>query len=361
MNLLRFFLLQCKRVLKNKAFLVLLLLFPVCMFALSGAFDAEEDSRIPVGLCMTNDDPLTVTLCEKLITGNDSLFRFYEVSSEEELTKLVQSGKIECGYLFRKPLLEELDDRHTKNLITVLVSEHTTCKGVLNEYVYANLFEEYSLHLLTETLRDTAHLPFTEDAAEDFSLPPVTDADIEESYRSHLFGDTFTFEVTYLSSQYTEEAAEGTSSTVAPLFRGLTAIFLLLCGFLALLTVHDDRKNGLYERIHGMTRPLCMVLSMVTYLLPAGIVSLLALGLSGQLTGLGTELLALLCYIALLLVFYGILGTLIRNHTMLCAAFPMLLLCTLVFTPVIVDLSAFFPWIKAVRYVLPTYYYLLFF
>ena len=361
MNFLRFFSLQLKRIMKNKAFLVLLLLFPVCLFILSGAFDAEEDSRIPVGLCIQTDDPLTDTLCKKLISGNDSLFRFYEVASEEELTKLVQSSKIECGYLFRKPLLEELDDRHTKNLITVFVSEHTTCKGVLNELVYANLFEEYSLHLLTETLKEAEHLPFTEADAKDFSLPAVTEADIEESYRSHLFGDTFTFEVTFLSSEHTEEPAEGTSSTVAPLFRGLTAIFLLLCGFLALLTVHDDRKNGLYERMHGMTRPLCMVLSMLTYLLPAGIISLLALGVSGHLVGLGTELTALLCYIVLLLVFYGILGTLIRNHTMLCAAFPMLLLCTLVFTPVIVDLSAFFPWIKVVRYVLPTYYYLFFF
>ena len=254
-----------------------------------------------------------------------------------------------------------MDDRHTKNLITVLVSEHTTCKGVLNELVFSQLFEEYSLHLLTETLQDAAHLPFSEEAAAEFSLPPVTETDIEESYRSHLFGDTFTFEVTFLSSKHAEGPTEGTSSTVAPLFRGLTAIFLLLCGFLALLAVHEDRKNGLYERIHGMAQLLCMVLSMLAYLLPSGIISLLALGVSGHLIGFGTEVTALLCYIVLLLVFYGILGTLIRNHTMLCAAFPMLLLCTLVFTPVIVDLSAFFPWIKIVRYVLPTYYYLFFF
>lgn len=361
MNFARFFSLQLKRVAKNKAFLLLLLLFPVCLISLSLAFDTEEDSRIPVGLCIATEDPLTETLCQKLITGNDSLFRFYKVASEEELIKLVQSGKIECGYLFRKPLLEELDDRHTKNLVTVLVSEHTTCKGVLNELVYANLFEEYSLHLLTETLREADHLPFTKDAASEFSLPAVTDADIEESYRSHLFGDTFTFEVTYLSSDRANTPEEGTSATVAPLFRGLTSVFLLLCGFLALLTVHDDRKNGLYERLHGSTRPLCMTFSMLAYLLPTGAVSLLALGLSGHLTNLGTELLALLCYIVLLLVFYGILGSLIRNHTMLCAAFPMILLCTLVFTPVIADLSAFFPWIKVVRYALPTHYYLFFF
>lgn len=361
MNYIRFFLLQLKRILKSKAYLILLFLFPICLFVLSKTYEAEEDSRIPVGLCVGTEDVLTEALCRKLTESDDSLFRFFEVSSEEALTKLVQSNEIECGYLFRKPLLEELDSHHTKNLITVLVSENTTCKGVLNELVYANLFEEYSLHLLKETLKSAEHLPFSDEVAVNFSLPPVTDEAIEKSYRSHLLnGETFTFDVIFLSSAASEHA-EGTSSTAVSLFRGLTALFLLLCGFLALLALHDDLTGGLYMRLHGITRPFCMILTMLSYLLPAGVISLLALGISGHLLSLGTELFGLLCYVLLLLIFYGVLGSLIRNRTMLCAAFPMILLCTLVFTPVIVDLSAFFPWIKMVRYALPTYYYLLFF
>lgn len=361
MKLSRFFYLQLKRVLKNTGYTLLLLLFPLCLFLLSIALRSEDDTRIPVGLFNETDDPLTDTLCQKLLTGNDSLFRFYEMSSEEELTRLVQSSKIECGYLFRKPLLKELDNRHTKNLITVLVSEHTTCKGVLNELVYASLFEEYSLQILTKALEAANHLPFSEEAATVFSLPPVTGGVIEESYRSHLSGDTFTFEITYLSSDVSPEKANGTVSTIAPLFRGLTAVFLLLCGFLAWLTVSNDRKNGLYKRTHSIVTPLCMGLSMLAYLLPAGVISLLGLGFSGHLTALTAELPALLCYVVLLLIFFGILGSLIQSHTTLCAAFPMILLCTLIFTPVITDLSTFFPWIKVIRYALPTYYYLFFF
>lgn len=361
MSFLRFFLLQLKRIAKNKAFLLLLLLFPVCLFLFAQTFRAEEDSRIPVGLCLQTEDMLADTLCEKLLTGNDSLFRFFAVSSEEELTKLVQSNQAECGYLFHKPLLTELDNRHTKNLITVLVSEHTTCKAVLNELVYAKLFEEYSLHLLIETLQATNQLPFTESAANAFLLPPVTEKTISEAYRTHLSEDTFTFEIVSLSSEQSEKSSVGTASTVVPLFRGFAAIFLLLCGFLGLLAVQKDCKNGLYQRLHGVAQPFCATLTMLSYLLPGGAFSLLALSVSGNRKGIATELFALLCYQLLLLAFYGLWGRLLRNHTMLCAAFPMLLLCTLVFTPVIVDLSAFFPWIRLVRYALPTYYYLLFF
>lgn len=362
MNYFIFFLLQLKRLWKNKSAVLLLFLFPLLLFLLSRAFRTGQDSRIPVGICPAAEDSLTETLCRKLLEGNDSLFRFFEVSSEEELVRLVQGRQAECGYVFSKPLLEELDRHHLKNLVTVLVSETTTCKGVLNELIYAKLFEEYSLHLLKKTLAAAGHLPFSDDAAAAFLLPPVTEQEIEHRYRSHLLGgDTFTFEVTFLSSDSQTEHTSGTSSAAFPLFRGFTAVFLLLCGFLALLTVHADRRNGLYKRLHSVRRPLCMTLTMLSYLLPAGLVCLSALGISGCISSLGRELLSLCCYVLLLLIFYALLGTLIRSHTMLCAAFPMLLLCTLVFTPVIVDLSAFFPWIKAVRYALPTYYYLLFF
>lgn len=361
MNYIKFFLLQIKRITKNKGFLLLLILFPICLFALFQSFRTEEDSRIRVGLCLNTEDTLTELLYEKLLAKNDTLFDFVEFTTEKELISGIKNNEIECGYFFKKPLLKELDKRHMKNLITVYVSEKTTCKGVLNEVVYSNLFEEYALHLLQKTLKKADDLPFDELDAEEFSLPPVTDEAIEESYRSHVLQDTFMFEVTTLSSEETEKQFQGTIGTAFPLFRGFVSLFLLLCGFLALLTVFDDQKNGLYAGFHGFTGPLCMVLTMFSHLLPAGLISLLTLKLSGCMQDVTNECSALFAYLLVMIVFYGILGSLIRNHTMLCAAFPMLLLCTLVFTPVVIDLSSYFPWLRYVRLMLPTFYYLTFF
>lgn len=361
MNLLTFFTLQLKRICKRTLFLCLLLLFPIVLFFLSRAFSAEEDSRISVGIYLDTEDALAKTLCEKLVASEDSLFSFSYTDTEEELMKAVQSNRFECGYLFQKDLGAELDRNHLKNLITVYTSENTTCTGVLNELVYAALFEEYSLIRLQETLQAANHLPLTEDASENRSLPTVTKEEIEEIYRSHLTdGSTFRIEV-ILPSSFGELPASGTRAATKPLLRGLTSLFLLLCGFLALLTSVRDNKNGLYARLHGIRRLLCPCLTLSAYLLPSAFVCLVGLGLSGSLIHLGTELLALFCYLIALLLFYSFLGALFRNHTVLCAAFPVLVLCTLVFTPIITDLSAFFPWIKAVRYVFPTYYYLLFF
>jgi len=363
MKLNVFLKLQQKRILKNIPFLLLLLLFPLCLFLLSRSFDKTEDSRIAVGLCLTTEDALAQTVCEKLVKAEDSLFSFSMISSEEDLIKKVQSNQLECGYLFQKELGEELDRSHLKNLITVYVSENTTCTGILNELVYANLFEEYSLSLLQESLNEAGHLPFTEQEAEEFSLPPVTEEDVAKHYRSQLTNNsTFRFDIQFVSGTDTLSSGQtGITAATTPMFRGLASLFLLLCGFLALLTAYQDERNGLYAKLYGAKRRLYPRIAQITYLLPAGVSCLLGLALSGAVTDLGKELIALLCYLATLLLFYTIIGTLIRNHTMLCAAFPMVLLCTLVFTPVIADLTAFFPWLKAIGYVLPTYYYLLFF
>ena len=361
MNLLTFFVLQLKRIGKRPLFLCLLLFFPVFLFFLSGAFTGEEDSRIPVGIYLGTEDTLAKTLCEKLTTSEDSLFAFSYADSEEALMKGVQNNRFECGYLFEKELGTELDRNHLKNLITVYTSESTTCTGVLNELVYAALFEEYSLALLQDTLREAGHLPFTENASQDSPLPPVTNAEIAQLYRSHLTdGSTFRIEV-ILPASSGELQDSGTRAAATPLLRGFTAVFLLLCGFIALLTRVRDKDNGLYTRLHGLHGLLCPYLTLLAYLLPSALVCLIGLGISGLLTHLGTELLALFCYILALLLFYSVLGALLRNHTLLCAAFPVLVLCTLIFTPVITDLSAFFLWIKAVRYAFPTYYYLMFF
>ena len=361
MSLRTFFLMQFKRLWKNKLFLLLLLLFPVCLYLLSHSFQKEEDSRISVGICLDTEDALAETLYEKLLNLEDSLFSFSPFSTEDELIKAVQSNQLECGYLLRKDLGKELDKKHLKNLIVVYTSENTTCKGIINELVYANLFEEYSLSLLQECLEDADHLPFTESDAESFPLPPVTTEDIEESYRFQLEdGSTFRFDVEFISEK-TTESLSGTAAATTPLLRGFTSVFLLLCGFLALLASYNDEKNGVYARLSGRGRFVFSRVTMLAYLLPSGLICLVGLALSGSVSHWGTELLALLCYLLALLLFYTVLGTLIHNHTVLCAAFPMVVLCTLIFTPVLVDLSAFFPWIKVVRYVLPTHYYLLFF
>lgn len=361
MKLSVFFFLQLKRLFKHKLFLLLLLMFPLCLFLLSHAFREEEDSRRKVGLCLATEDALTETLYRKLLTLEDSLFVFSPVSSEEDLKKAVQSNRFECGYLFEKPLGTELDKSRLKNLITVYVSENTTCEGILNELVYANLFEEYALSLLQTTLTEAGHLPFTDGDAVSFSLPSVTKEAIEEAYRSHLSdGSTFRIEVQFVTDSGSLAPADSTAAST-PLLRGLSALFLLLCGFLSLLVTYHDEANGLYARLHSFERVLFPRITMLTYLVPSGLVCLLGSILSGSFTNPLTEVTALLCYLVALLLFYTLLGTLLRNHTMLCAAFPMLVLCTLVFTPVLTDLSVFFPWLRVVRYALPSYYYLMFF
>lgn len=365
MKPLIFFGLQLKRMSKKKHLLFILGAFLIGMLLFSYSLSSREDTRIPIALCLETEDELAVTLYQKLLTSDDSVFRFIEADSFDDLTRMIENGSAECGYLLRKPLLYELEKKHINNLIRVYVSENTTCKGVLNEYVYSQLFEEYALQLLNTTLKKDDRLPFTEADAIEFNLPTVTDAVIEKQYRSYFDGkETFHFEIYTVSVK--DDAAVTVSedtvdSTLAPVFHGLTSLFLLLGGFLALLTVKKDQTNGLYDKLHGVERLNASVLTMTASLLPFFGVALLTLVVIPSQSPLQTELLPLIVYFPILVVFFLVLGRILPNTTVLCGAFPMLLMISVLFTPVITDLSTIFPWMRLVRLGLPTYYYLWFF
>ena len=81
-----------KRLWKNKLFLVLLLLFPVCLYLLSHSFQKEEDTRILVGVCLDTEDELAETLYEKLLDLEDSLFSFSSFASEDEFLGVIYAS-----------------------------------------------------------------------------------------------------------------------------------------------------------------------------------------------------------------------------------------------------------------------------
>ena len=91
MKLTVFFKLQLKRMMKNIPMMLLLLIFPLCLFLLSRSFDSKEDSRIAVGLCLATEDTLAGTVCEKLVNGNDSLFSF---------SMFIFTGGLSCRHFF---------------------------------------------------------------------------------------------------------------------------------------------------------------------------------------------------------------------------------------------------------------------
>lgn len=360
--------LQQKRMLRKKSFWFLILFFAGCMLFLTKSVKQNPNDAIVVAVCIDTDDPLATALGNRLTAANDNLFSFQPVFSREELQRMLVNGTAECGYLISKPLSYEFAKNHVNRLINVYVTDNTTCVGVINEYVYSMLYEEYAEQVVTNAILDDNMLPFTAAAAASHLLPPVTVEEIHKRYRDYTTGDElFAFDFFTVSDGTFFDGPPKTMPTlkkaavVSPLFRSLPALFLLLGGFLALLCYRKDYENGLYIKDSGLSRIIWSMLSMFSVLLLFAVVSAFILILTGTWTSTGIELLALLVYVVLLTLFYRLLSLLLRNTDMLCGALPMLVLLTLLFTPAITDLGSILPALRPVRYLLPTYYYLQFF
>lgn len=368
MNRFVFLWLQQKRMLKKKSFWFLILFFIGSMLFLAKSVKQDPNDTIVVAVCIESDDPLAVSLGNRLTAADDSLFSFQQVSSREELQRVLVNGTAECGYLVSKPLSYELSKNHVNRLVSVYVTDRTTCVGVINEYVYSVLYEEYAELLVTDTILSDNMLPFTPAAAASHLLPPVTVEEIHKRYRDYTTGnELFNFDFFTVSDGVLQDTPPkplqgvGKASVISPLFRSLPALFLLLGGFLALLCDRKDEENGLFIKESKLSRLIWPMLSMFSVLLLFAFASALVLILTGTWTRSGIELLALLVYILLLTLFYRLLSLLLRNTDMLCGALPMLVLLTLLFTPAVTDLGSLVPALRPVRYLLPTYYYLQFF
>ena len=332
--------LNLKRCLKRPAMLALLLLFPIfaIMYRSLGA-DREQD------LCVCVYAEKEDSFCEQLVqklTQREGVVTFVRCASEEELIHTVMTGDAECGYLFHSGLLETLNSGNKKELIDVVISAETTLMDVTNEIVYAELFEEYSLAILTDYL-------LTDGVLENPSLN-----EIEALYRENMVnGSTFAFDYTGAYSSY-HGIRSGLSIQV---LRGLCSILLLLGGFLGLLNYSGNAEAQVYCAVTKTGRRLLLLAEILPPVLLTTLAAALSLFFTGALSS-AHALLRLIGYALLVVLFCLLLYAVLRKKTIILFLLPFYLLGCLVFTPVFVDISTFIPALRPICFFFLPYYYL---
>lgn len=329
-----------KRCLKRPAMLALLLLFPVfaIMYRSLGA-DHEQD--LCVCVYAEQEDSFCEQLAEKL-TQRDGVVTFIRTASEEELYHTVMTGDAECGYVFHAGLLDSLNEGKKKDLVDVVISAETTLRDVTDEIVYAELFEEYSLAILTDYL-------LQDDVLEN---PPLSE--IEALYRENMTnGSTFAFDYTGAYSSY-QGIRSGLSIQV---LKGLCSILLLLSGFLGLLNYCVSAEAQVYCAVTKTGRKFLLLAELLPPVLLTTFAAIFSLFFTGAISD-GRDLLRLFTYALLVLLFCALLYVVLRKRTIILFLLPFYLLGCLIFTPVFVDISTFIPALRPICLLFLPYYYL---
>lgn len=248
-------LLLAKRQLKKPALRLILFLIPCFAFFMSH-MAAKPDTGLSIALYAKEDDTFTQSLITKLTSEYNGMFTFYSLENKEAAYEDVATGRAECGYVFEKELLLNMDLGIKHHLVDVIVSPDSMLQSVTNEIVYSALFEQYSLHMLQNYF------------VENLPQIPVGSEMIASIYNDYLHdGSTFSF--TYVNPPASSDfnvsklPALHTQSFLLLPVKGIFLLLILLAGLTGGLSYYDDRDNHIYDVLSASSNTGCHTLRSV--------------------------------------------------------------------------------------------------
>lgn len=344
MRIWLWFWLSCKRQLRRPGYLILLLLLPVCLF---GAKRMEREAQEGIAIALyAEEDGLAGTVVEAL-TGGDSMFRFYEVGSKEELERDVAAQKAECGYLFYEGLEQKLKEENYNRSIGLCTSPSTMVASLSSEVVFAALMEEYGRTLLEDYAGSQEAFSFADKDA--------VWAELEGLFDRYLTNrSTFSFAYDTIDGGNVEEAQAVAGFPV----RGVAAVMVFVAGIFGAVLLLEDEKKGLYIPVPYEQKLWCKCASILALVCMAACSGLVSLAVTGSLEHVGYEIMCMAVYAAAVTVFSYLLKGIVRNEAVICCLIPFFIIGSLILCPVFLDVGEWLPDIRTAQKLFLPYYYL---
>lgn len=347
-----------KRIAVQKRLLVILLIFPLACTGIRLYCTDRQTSPIRVALYQQGDSALGRETIDRLLESK-GIVSFYEAASQNELYREVENTNAECGYIFTESYNSQniLDSQKWKHSVLLIRSPGSTLDGSVDELVFSSFFRYYNEELLRTYLSQEHILKNGQDTQ-------AMLADAKRLFEQHCTdGSTFTFAedttAPLASAQtLTEESEQLMEQFLGCCCRGILSILLMLTALCGGLLLIRDQSGILSMPLKKTTRA---VLSLLDIAVPVIMVSVS--GLSGILLlpshqPFILEFSGVLLYDILLICGVRLLVYLPGSERLIELLLPVLALCSLVLTPVFIDLCSYLPRLTAFRYLLPGSYYL---
>ena len=355
------FQLLSKRLLRQPAYIVLLVLIPILGYAVS-LMEQEERSGATVAVCIEEG-----TWSGQIIDGlraqdADSVlaFEFYHDASEAEIAVL--NNKADCAFVIPADIEERVLEEDWRKCITVYETSASSITGMAKERISEIIFTLYSGQRYREYMEN-----ISEDIV-DFA---------QYAYEDHLTdGSTFGFE--YISyDQYSQYSDDTDAIYDAPVFpvKGAFAVIIFISGMCGMLEYEKDNREKRFIRMApNMLTFIVDVWISTVYVSVAVLICLwISDGMyqSGSRFSVGAIFSAwdvkmwivqvgrLIVYQCVIVLYCCILGMILRRQETVAAAIPILSLGSLVCAPVFIRLAAYVPVFVVLEKLFPVTYYLM--
>lgn len=355
------FILSCKRYLKKPAFFGILLILPVLTFWVRGV-EKDEGQEVRIAVYGETGEGLERELVDSLTDEEKNsaraLFCFYECESEEQVKEEVAARRAECGYVFPENLREKLNEKNYRRSIRVYAAPSTVLDALSTEVVFAAMMELYDRELFVDYVLEA-------EAVQEIVLisgetKDRAKAQLKEqagSLYDKWMGNGTTFRFEYGCRGRKGQIGENEGAPRLFPVRGIVAVYLFLAGLYSAVMVGRDEDKGLFLPLSYGRRRLCSMAVLAAPVLLAAFSCLAALKTGGSLEEMGREVLVMVIYVMAVCIFsYGV-KTICRDPWLMGCLIPVLLVGSMVFTPVFFDIRQFIPalgWIE--KLFLPSYY-----
>lgn len=355
-----------KRLLKQPAFLLLLLAIPLLGYG-GNRIEQEETGTAFVSVCI-EDGIWKERLADLLMTENEGVKESEEDEKRQNTTEILQivlyetpqqveytvlRGKADCGFVIPAQIEEAVLTGNWNGVVDCYETQASSFGAIAREKIAGALFQLYAEEKYTDYIEETVG----KDAV-DFA---------QAAYETHrLDGSTFSFRYERTGKVENENGNEkagagerkteikgrtGTGNgtgTVFPL-RGILATLIFLSALCGMLEYEKDKKEKRFVRL---------VPGYVNFVADVWIPTVFTSGMAVLCLGIG-EIGRLLVFQFILILYCSIIRMVLRRREMVAVAIPILITGSLVCSPVFIRLASYVPLFAILEKLFPTTYYLL--
>lgn len=395
------------------------ILFLVLLLLVIGGIHIPDTKNSSIGLAGVTSG-ITQTIADRLMQKRD-VYQFTTYEGTEELEQAVETGELECGFVFDKEFAKQYEEGSFTDSITYVYTPFTTKGMAVRETVYGTVLELYGEKLLQQNqetivgqsseeisamLADRYEYYLNSDAIFHTEVIYVeTDAGMERDLRraepgsDGQNGDADWPEIgkpnhnqnhNQNSNQNSNQnhnqnsnqnrnhnRIAGQPADMENLIRGVISCMIFLTVYLSGASCKEEKNQhflSILEKGKRHSYECAGMLAAVTPMMLVGTgLSCLTILQSEMLdaasgagfvtaTGIGmvivTEILQMLLLIVVSILFTACTMCIWKKDMGMLSALPVLILLQIIICPVIIDMAVYVPAVKYIRYLCPIAYYL---
>jgi len=335
-----------KRLLKRPFYILTLFLLPLSVLFLKNC-QTVEDAVLHVALYSPEQgkDSAASDLIQEIELLSNTAVAFTQYHTPEALRGAVESGEVDCGYLFPENLDKGLKDyaESRRPFLTAIRIQEDFRTKIIDEIILSGFYRHLSYAILENFLqKKTGEIP--------------EGGWLLGQYQKYCSNELL-FQFEYVNGDADSMLNDAQANYMLLPIRGTVSVIILLCCMAGALLWYADADNPLFL-MDQKKRRLAYLLSLLVPSVPAAFAGLAAIQIAGVSEGFLAELLAMLLFLCCCLSLVHFLLTVFGKREFFLAAIPVVTVGSFLFCPVFVDLAAIVPPFAVFSNLFPTSYYL---